>query len=85
MASEDFVEVQFTYSNEVQSECSLVLKCNNWVPLPMSPVDDGYAVTVRIPPGVHDFHFLVDGKKMISPDHPVPRSNPRINTRMIRA
>lgn len=36
MADSDFVEVQFTYCDEVSSECALVLRCNNWVPVPMA-------------------------------------------------
>jgi 1,4-alpha-glucan branching enzyme len=49
----------------------------DWRPLPMRRQRDGsFALEVRLPPGDHEYKFLVDGQWMADPDHGRCAPNP---------
>ena len=49
----------------------------NWEPLPMRRQQDGrFALELKLPPGTHEYKFVIDGQWMTDPDHGQCEPNP---------
>lgn len=45
---------------------------NNWVPIPMRRQKNGtYVRVLSVPPGTHEYKYIVDGRWVVEPDHGV--------------
>ncbi|GEM_PF-794209 len=65
-------EIQLAGVNEVL----LVASFNSWTPVPLVQVSPGrWAVTLAVPPGEHEYLYLVDGEPYVPPNADLLRSD----------
>jgi len=58
------------------SDCQVAGDFNNWQPVQMVKTRTGqFAVEVKLPPGTHQYKFILDGQWMADPDNNTYVSN----------
>jgi len=62
-------ETLFTLSVDAADEVLLTSSYNDWAPLPMARGEGGsWRLTVTLPPGTHEYAYLVDGVPLTPPE-----------------
>jgi len=62
--------VRFTLSgNALGEKAQLAGDFNGWKPVAMRKQKSGFGVTVDVPPGMHQYKFLLDGAWLADPDN----------------
>jgi 1,4-alpha-glucan branching enzyme len=75
----DLRKVQVTVNHADAREISIAGTFNNWEPsrTPLKPVDDDWWVAeLMLPPGDHEYRYVVDGKWVCDPRSPKQVPNP---------
>lgn len=65
------VRFALTPDGHAQGVC-VAGELNTWVPIPMRRQKNGtYVRVLSVPPGTHEYKYIVDGRWVVEPDHGV--------------